>query len=295
MRGRGAAQGEALTVWALWGVLALVLVVTYTRFDPADLYAVSRDGLAGGLGRALVELNFPIALVAIALVLIAVDVLPRAAWWAGGPALVLCAVTAWPGVVDPNDLDARLVNAVPAIGVCIAIALTVAAVRLTGASFAPRLPGDPVRVAVAAVVLVLSLPWLAADLGWYLPGGIFLTDEIVTEGKETLAAVHIGHHHGLDGALLVVTALVLSRAALRGRRLRSVATGYVALMLAYGAVNFAEDAWHEQLVKRGTLDWKIPSAKVPSLSPVWLVILGLTIVVFGVLSHERRAASVSGA
>lgn len=289
MRGRGAAQGEALAVWAIWGVLAVVLAVTYTRFDPADLYAVSREGLAGGLGRALVELNFPIALVSIALVLIALDVLPRAAWWAGGPALALCAVTAWPGVVDPNDLDARLVNAVPAIGVCVAIALTVAAVRRAGASLAPRLPGDPVRVAVAAVVLVLSLPWLAADLGWYLPGGIFLTDTIVTEGEETLAAVHIGHHHGLDGALLVVTALLLSRAAVRGRWLRQATIGYVALMLSYGAVNFAEDAWHEQLVKRGTLDWKIPSAKIPSLSAVWLVILGLTIVAFAVLSHERRA------
>lgn len=290
MRGRGAAQGEALTVWALWGVLAVVVVVTYTRLDPADLYAVSRTGLGGGLSRALVLVDFPTALVAMALVLIALDVLPRTAWWAGGPALALCAVTAWPGVVEPSDLDARLVNAVPAIGVCVAIALTVAAVRRVGASFAPRLPGDPVRAGVAAVVLVLSLPWLAADLGWYLPGGVFLTDTVVTEGNETLAAVHLGHHHGLDGALLVLTALLLSRAAVQGRRLRQVTTGYVALMLAYGAVNFAEDGWHEQLVKRGTLDWRIPSAKVPSLSPVWLVILGLTLLAFAVLSREQRKA-----
>jgi len=140
------------------------------------------------------------------------------------------------------------------------------------------------------VVLVLSLPWLAADLGWYLPGGVFLTDTVVTEGNETLAAVHLGHHHGLDGALLVLTALLLSRAAVQGRRLRQVTTGYVALMLAYGAVNFAEDGWHEQLVKRGTLDWRIPSAKVPSLSPVWLVILGLTLLAFAVLSREQRKA-----
>jgi len=291
MRGRGAAQGEALTVWAIWGALAVVVAVTYSRLDPSDLYNVSRSGLAGGLSRALVLVNFPIALVAIALVLIALDALPRAAWWAGGPALALCAVTAWPGVVAQSDLDARLVNTLPAVGVCLAIALTVVATRRAGTSFAPRLPGDRIRAVVTAVVLVLSLPWFAADLGWYLPGGVFLTDRIVTEGQETLAAVHIGHHHGLDGALLVISALILSRVTVRGRRLRRATTAYVALMLAYGAVNFTEDAWHEQLVKRGTIDWKIPSAKVPALSPVWLVILCLAVVAFGVLSRERGAVS----
>ncbi|TPW08022.1 MAG: hypothetical protein FD127_4412, partial [Acidimicrobiaceae bacterium] len=229
--------------------------------------------------------------VALALVLIALDALPRGAWWAGGPALVMCAVTAWPGVVDPSDLDARPVNAVPAIGVFIAIALTVAAVRRRGASFASRLPGDLVRVAAAAALLVFSLPWLAADLGWYLPGGVFLTDRIVTEGDETLAAVHLGHHHGIDGALMVLSAILLSRAEVWGKWLRQVTTACVALMLAYGVVNVAEDVWHEQLVKRGTFTWRIPSAVVPTLSMVWLVIVGFSLVAYAVLARERRVAT----
>ena len=55
-------QGEALVTWALWGAVLGAIVVTYARLEPADLYHVSRDGLAGGLSRALVEMNFPIAL-----------------------------------------------------------------------------------------------------------------------------------------------------------------------------------------------------------------------------------------
>jgi len=106
-------QGEALLTWALWLLVLVAIVVTYARLDPADLYHVSREGLAGGLSRALVVANFPLSLVAIALVLVAVDVLPRRAWLVGGPAIALCAVTAWPGVVDQADLDARPVNALP--------------------------------------------------------------------------------------------------------------------------------------------------------------------------------------
>ena len=35
-----------------------------------------------------------------------------------------------------------------------------------------------------------------------------------------------------------------------------------------------QDYWNEQLVKRGWLDWKIPSALQPDLAPIWLVVLG---------------------
>ncbi len=78
-------QGEALLTWALWLLVLVVIVITYARLDPADLYHVSGEGLAAGLSRALVVANFPLSLVAIALVLVAVDVLPRRAWLVGGP------------------------------------------------------------------------------------------------------------------------------------------------------------------------------------------------------------------
>ena len=61
----------------LWALVLVAIVVTYTRLDPAQLYHVSRDGLDGGVSRVLVALNFPISLVAIALVIVALDALPR--------------------------------------------------------------------------------------------------------------------------------------------------------------------------------------------------------------------------
>ena len=118
-------QGEAIAVWTLWAATTVAVVVTYARIEPGELYNVSRDGIDGGLSRALVHVNYPIALVAIALVLVAMGALKRRAWWAGGPAIALCATT--PLVVEQADLDARWVNLVPAAGVAVAVGLTVAA------------------------------------------------------------------------------------------------------------------------------------------------------------------------
>ena len=284
-------QGEALATWALWGLLLAAIVVTYARLEPAELYNVSGNGLTGGLSRVIVELNFPVSLVAIALVLMAMSALPTSAWWAGGPALALCAVTAWPGVVDEDDLDARWANAVPALGALLALALTVVAARRAGTAFARRLSLDGVRVVIAAVALLASIPWLAAELGVFLPDGVFLMERVVTEpdGRE-LAAVHLGHHHGLDGTLLVLSALLLSRPRLRPGGLEHVTRAYVSVAFAYGAVNLAEDLWHEQVVKRGWAEWRIPSALHPTLSPVWLVILGLAACAAIALRHETLSA-----
>lgn len=279
-------QGEALLTWAVWGVLVAVMGVTYARLDPVDTYHVSRGGLVGALSRVLVEVNFPIALVAIALVLVALDALPRRAWWLGGPAIALCAVTAWPGVVDDGDLDARLVNAVPAVGVALALGLTVAAARVAGAGRARRQSFDGVRAAVSAIALVLAIPWIAADLGVFLPHVVFVMDKVKV-GADGVAsvAVHLGHHHGLDAALLVVSAALLSRVRLRSTALARVLTPYVALVFVYGAVNLAQDFWNEQIVSRGWTHWQIPSALVPGAEPVWLVVLALTAAVTVLLRH----------
>ncbi len=285
---RGPSLGEALATWALWALVLLAILVTYARLEPAELYHVSNDGLAGGLSRALIELNFPISLVAIAITLLSLAALPRRAWWLGAPAIALCAVTAWPGVVDQDDLDARWVNVLPAFGVLLALALTVAAARRAGAGLAPRLRFDGLRVVIAVLVGLVSVPWLAALLGVYLPDGIFIMER---PGREpdgtTIAAVHLGQHHGLVGALLVLSGLLLSRPRLPAGRLRLVTRLYVALAIAYGAVNMTQDAWNEQLVKRGWLGWKIPSALEPRPEPVWVVILVLTA---GTMLALRREA-----
>ena len=60
---------------------------------------------------------------------------------------------------------------------------------------------------IVAVVLSISLPWLSAELGFHFPGDVFMGEGIIPEKDGTLiAAVHLGHHHGEDGALLLITA-----------------------------------------------------------------------------------------
>ncbi|MDQ3672453.1 MAG: hypothetical protein M3364_08485 [Actinomycetota bacterium] len=267
-------QGEALAVWALFAASTLAVVVTYSRLDTTELYNVSYEGLAGGLGRAVVFLNFPVALVAVALTLLAMAALPRRAWLVAGPAIALSAVVTV--AVDQDDLDARWINAVPMLGVALALGLTVAATRRAGTSVASRRSGDPLRLVAAAIVFVLSLPWIAAELGFHLPGDVFLGEELYAEDEgPAFAAVHLGHHHGGDGALLVLTALTLSRVRMPRGGLRVAATSYLGLMLGYGAVNLAQDLWHEQVVKRGWTEVDIPSALLPGVRPIWLVIVVL--------------------
>jgi len=290
----GPAQGEPLVVWSLIGLVIVAIFVTYWRLPAADLYNTSVEGLRGGAGRVLVQTNFPsVSLVAIALVLIAVSALPTSAWWIAAPSIGLCLVTAWPGQVKQSDLDARAVNVIPALGVALALALTVWATCRAGVRFAPRLPGDRARIIAAVVIVLVSLPWITAELGFFIGNRVFLTSRVVTERDETLAAVHLGHHHGLDGTLLMLFALMLSRVRLPDRPLGSILLVYVSLMFAYGFMNFAEDAWHEQLVKRGWLGWKIPSALIPRLHWVWLVTLGVALLTYAVFAVERRRAQTA--
>jgi hypothetical protein len=287
---QGPSQGEALANWALWGLSTAVVLVTYSRVDPAETYHVSRDGLAGGLSRSLTLINFPIALVAIALVLVAVPALPRRAWLAAAPTVALCATIPW--FVDQSNLDAHWGNAVPALGVAVAGGLTLAATRRAGASFAPRRPWDVARLVIAAIVLVVSLPWIAADLGFYFPGDFFMGEELGREKDGTLiAAVHLGHHHGLDGAMLVLTVLLLSRVSVEGRGMRVAISSYLGAMLAYGAVNCVQDGWNEQSVKRGWTGASIPSAILPSAKPIWLVVFALGVGAALVLLREDKSYS----
>jgi hypothetical protein len=273
---------EALLVWALFAAVALAVLVTYARLPPEELYNVDEEGLGGGAGRALVFLNYPTALVAIAILLVVADRLRRRATTAvAAVAGLLCAVVAWPGVVDQADLDARAVNAIPAAGVAIAAALTgLALVRLGPGRLPPWSRWDAARLALAALLVVAALPWIAAELGFFI-GGPFLSGEPRPEpGHPNLAAVHLGHHHGLDGTLLALTALALSRVVRHTSRLVRTALGlYLALMLVYGLANALEDFWLEQLVKRGTTSLDLPGMIRPSLSPAWGAIVAAALLI----------------
>src|SRR3954447_9894069 len=137
---------EVAAVWVPFLVVSAEVVLTYSRLPARELYHVSGSGLAGGLSRALVFSNFPVSLVAIAVLAFVAD--RATARWTVVVAIagaVLCAAVFWPGVVDQADLDAKPVNAVSACGVLIALVLTVLALS-GGAEWSPRQRGDPVRI-----------------------------------------------------------------------------------------------------------------------------------------------------
>jgi hypothetical protein len=266
---------EVVAVWLLFAVVAVEILVTYSRLPARELYHVTGSGLSGGASRALVFSNFPTALVAIAVLALLAE-RTSTAWAIVG--IALCAAVFWPGVVDQADLDAKPVNVLAALGVLIAIALTAIAGR-RGTAWSGRRAGDRVRLAVAAAALVVGLPWLAAELGFFLTGvpglhWLFLTGRYA---PALPPAVHHGHHHGMDGVLLLISAALLSRVVPSVRRhwLRVATGAYLALMAAYGIANIANDAWFEQVVKRGWTTWAIPSVLRPNLTIAWgLIVLG---------------------
>ena len=264
---------EVLLVWVLFLLDAVAILVTYSRLPASELYHVSGSGLDGGLSRVLVDSNFPTALVAIAILLILADRLARL-WPVAVVGIAFCTPVFWPGVVDEANLDARPINAVAGVGVLVALVLSLR--PLGGWSSGARGDGYPIVVGLAAVLV--SLPWLGAELGFFLDGvpllrRLFETGQYRVRGAEV--AVHHGHHHGLDGLLLLLTALLLSRVVptLRSRALRVLLAAYLSLMTAYALGNMANDFWTEQIWKRGWTNWQFPDVLQPTLSVGWAVIV----------------------
>jgi hypothetical protein len=282
---------ELVSVWALLAYVTLAVLVTYSRVPAEDLYHVSGSGLAGGASRAVVLLNFPLGLVAIPIVLFLLPFLEsRAARVAALVSIVLSAAVFWPGVVTETDLDVRPVNAISALGVLTAAVLTVLAARGRRVAWAPRQLGDGVRIGITVLALTLGLPWVAADLGIGFAGvpvlgTLFQTSELRSQPDVPglHPAVHHGHHHGMDGVLLVLCALLLSRLVLSvsWRPLRLGLGAYLALMFCYGAGNVANDFWLEQVVKRGWTEWQIPNVTTPHVSAAWGLIVVAAALLWG--------------
>jgi hypothetical protein len=191
-------------------------------------------------------------------------------------AIVLCAVVAWPGVVDQANLDAKSANALPAIGVALVVFLVLVA---TVPRAQRHVRGDPLRLGIAIVALVVAAPWIAAELGFYLDG-VPLLGWLFQTGRtiDGHPAVHHGHHHGTDGLLLALTALALSRLlpVVRSR----VTSAYFSLMLAYGLANLANDFWGEQIVERGWTSRAFPNVLQPRASLAWLAVLLAAVVIW---------------
>jgi hypothetical protein len=262
--------------WEIQGVLALVVldgiavVATYARVPAAELYHVHNTGtIAAGFGRELVALNFPFALVGIALVGLAWPRLRGSLRIAGVVAIVLCAVVYF--AVDQANLDAKPLNAVPALGLALAVALVLA----VGVAPVRQARGDTSRVALAAVLVFFCAPLVAAELGFFLDGvpilgWFFETGRLVTQPDVPGLhhAVHHGQHHGWQGTMLALTALGFSRLP-RPR----VLDAYLALMLAYGVGNLVNDDWLEQVVKRGWTSHELPSVLVPAANWGWAAVV----------------------
>jgi hypothetical protein len=261
---------EVAAVLALFALDAIAVAVTYSRFPPSQLYHVHHGGVAGGLGRALVFLNFPTAIVAVALVGLAWPRLRDGLRPLAVAAVLLCVLVYW--AVDQANLDAKPLNAAPAVGALLAVALVLAAgvPDATG-----RMRGDRLRVVLAALLVVFAAPLIAAELGFYLDGvpvlgWLFETSRLTSEpGVQGLHhAVHHGQHHGWQGTLIALSALLLSRLP-RPR----VLDAYLALMLAYGVGNLVNDDWLEQVVKRGWTRHEVPSVLVPAANWGWAAVL----------------------
>jgi hypothetical protein len=294
---------EPLAVWLLFGLGAVAVLETYWRLPPAELWKVTNSGFVGGAGRMLVFLSFSAALAAPPILAICADRLDRPAATALAlGSFVLCATVASPGVQTPNDLDPKWVQTPAVVGVAIAVALTVwASVRGRRDRVRTTAGGDRARVAAGAILLVLSAPYIAAELGFFLDGvpvlgWIFQTGKLAPEpGAGYLhATVHHGHHHGLDGFLLALAVLLLSRLlpAIARPRLRAATAAYLSLMLVYALWNLANDLWIEQVVKRGWTGWQVPDVLQPSLSPSWAVLVATAAVVYVTLF---RSDGISGA
>jgi hypothetical protein len=234
----------------------------------------------------LVFSNFSTGLVAIAVLALLADRMPtRLSATAAAVGIALCAAVFWPGVVDQANLDAKPVNGIAALGVLVAVALTALAARGGRLRWSSGQPGDRVRAGVAAAALLVGLPWLAAELGFFLNGvpglgRLYQTGEYRPRADSLPPfppAVHHGHHHGMDGVLLLLSALLLSRVvpAARRRSLRVAVGVYLSLMVSYAVGNIANDFWIEQVVKRGWTTWMVPDVLRPKVTIAWgLIVLG---------------------
>jgi len=298
-QGRRPGLFEAIAVWCLFALDAVAILVTYSRLPPESLYHTSGGGLEGGVSRALVFVGFPVALVAVPIAWIATARLrTRLAVAVAAVATVLCATVGFPGVIDQADLDARPVNALAAIGALLALVLTAVAWTRGGlGDSGPFQRSDWLRISAAALLVLAALPWIWADLGFYVSGApvagdLFIAGELKPslDAEQALHAVHLGHHHGMDGVLLALGALLLSRVPSRmpTKRQGTALAAYIALLLTYGLANALQDGWNEQLVKRGTVDSALPSMIRPDLSWAWAgILLGAVAIYFLLFRVDR--------
>ena len=301
-----------LVLWAMWLVVCAATWATNARIPVSLLYGFHGKGVVPAAGRVVVLLGWPVALAAIPLMAVVVERFlasahsPVAGQIVAAASLVsigLCLTIAWPGAEQSGHQDAKYVNAPAAVGVAIAFGVTIYVVATTGRGDPPpRTTIDAAWATVFLAILLLSIPWLLANLGFYageVPGlrRFFMSEQVVPEpGHPHLRAVHLGNHEGIDGVLLAITAVVLMRTlgqtAATARR--SALAAYLSLLFVYGLAVALADGWNEQIVKRGWAARTIPSVLHPSASWAWLAVLALALLVW-LVTRTRLLALEGGA
>jgi hypothetical protein len=287
-----------LALWAMWIAVSAATWATNARIPVSELYGFHGAGIVSAAGRVVVLLGWPIALAAIPLMAVSVDRFlasphtqrsARVVVAASIVSIALCATIAWSGAQQAGHLDAKYINVPAEVGVAIAFGLTVYVLATTGRGDPPlRSRMDTVWTVVFLVILLLSIPWLLANLGYYAGdvAGLrrfFMSEQVRPEpGNPRLRAVHLGNHEGIDGVLLSLTAVVLMRSLgqMAASTRRTVLAAYLSLLFVYGLGVALADGWHEQIVKRGWTEWRVPSVLHPAPSWAWLVVLAAALLVW---------------
>ena len=254
--------GEAVAVWVAYAAMAVAIDRTERRTGQQT----SICGRWQPRPATFAFTSHPWSLAAIPAAALAVCRIPARVRWGAGVRSAMFGSIA--GVMaDSRRQDRRSLSLAEAGGVAVvsaAATITVEAIWRAGSGgFATAARGDRIRVALALTLIGSSLPWVLADLGIYsadLPGlgRIFLSRETpISQGE---IAVHLGHHHGMDGTLLAMTALALSRPlpSMPAGRIRDGLSLWLSMLLVYGLSRTVEDFWNEQVVKRGRARRKPP-------------------------------------
>ncbi|MHA1378692.1 MAG: hypothetical protein ACTSRG_09950 [Candidatus Helarchaeota archaeon] len=121
---------------------------------------------------------------------------------------------------------------------------------------------DYIRVIMLGLVIFFGLPWLFAIHGVFIsdiPGlnSIFLGSQRGVLGTNPFdylyPSVHLGTHHGLDGLLFIIYAVVYSILVfvMKNSKIRNFLIFAIGILASYGLVAYLEDFFHEQIIKRG--------------------------------------------
>ncbi|UCG01688.1 MAG: hypothetical protein JSW11_19015 [Candidatus Heimdallarchaeota archaeon] len=140
------------------------------------------------------------------------------------------------------------------------------------------------------LVIFLSLPWIFAQLGFYISdfpilGIIFWARQSTLQEPEPNYpnAVHIGTHHGTEGFLIIVFLWIATMwilPAIVDDRVRQSLGAITGFGFGYAIYNVVEDFLTEQIYKRGWMDFRLPSGTTPGLNLQYLTIVLIGIIIY---------------